>query len=216
MKFFISVAAVASLVSGIYGLTVNTLTTSSLVVCEPISLTWSDGTAPYYLTIIPGGDTSSAALETFDSTSDTSVTWTVDIAAGTSITLAIKDSTGTIAYSDAVSIQTGSDTSCVSSATAGSYAGSAATSAADTVAASSGAAASTANASTAAVSTAAVSTAAGSAAVSTTKAAATSATSAKASTVSASSSTPSSGASRATVINYGLGGFLGLFGVVLL
>ncbi|KAJ7908246.1 hypothetical protein B0H13DRAFT_663108 [Mycena leptocephala] len=117
MKFTITAAAVASLIPGIHGLTVNTPTASGLVVCQPISLTWTDGTAPYYLSIIPGGNAAAPALKIFDPTNGTSLTWKVDIAAGTSITLEIKDSTGTMAYSDAVSIQSASDTSCVTSST---------------------------------------------------------------------------------------------------
>ncbi|KAJ7498812.1 hypothetical protein FB451DRAFT_11264 [Mycena latifolia] len=207
MNFFISIA-VASLVPGIYALTVNTPTSSSVVVCEPIALSWSDGTAPYYLSIIPGGDTSSAALKSFDSTSDTSLTWTVDIAAGTSISLALKDSTGTVAYSDAVTIQTGSDTSCVSTSTAASTEDSTAASTGDN------AAATTATTSAVSGSSGTIS-AVTSAAATTTKATTgtSKTTSATASTVSASSS---NGASPAKAFNYGLAGFLGLFGIVLL
>ncbi|KAJ6598958.1 hypothetical protein DFH09DRAFT_1303528 [Mycena vulgaris] len=216
MNFVISVAVVASLVPGIYGLTVNTPTSSSLVVCEPIALSWSDGTAPYYLTIIPGGDTSSAALKSFDSTSETSITWTVDIAAGTSISLAIKDSTGTVAYSDTVSIQSGSDTSCVSSSTAASSEDSTAT-AADNSAQTTDVASAVSGAVSVASSVVQSVVATNSAASgSTTKSTGASGTSAKASTVSA-KSTSSTGASSATaVINYGLAGFLGLFGIILL
>ncbi|KAJ6619701.1 hypothetical protein B0H10DRAFT_2024520 [Mycena sp. CBHHK59/15] len=59
-------------------------------------------------------------LKSFAATNATSLTWTVDIAVSTAIILALKDSTGTIAYSDQYTILSGSDTSCVSSSTSAS------------------------------------------------------------------------------------------------
>ncbi|KAJ7228566.1 hypothetical protein GGX14DRAFT_613578 [Mycena pura] len=112
MRFVVSAVAVASLIPGIYGLTVNSPTASSLVACQPIALAWSNGTAPYYLSVIPGNNPSGAALKTFAATADTSLTWIVDVAANTSITLALKDSTGATAYSAATTIQSGADNSC--------------------------------------------------------------------------------------------------------
>ncbi|KAF5367431.1 hypothetical protein D9758_003675 [Tetrapyrgos nigripes] len=69
-----------------------------------------------------GGQISAAALKTFDPTNGTSLSWTVDIAAGIGITLQLRDSTGTIAYSNIVTTQSSSDSSCLSSSTAGSAA----------------------------------------------------------------------------------------------
>ncbi|KAJ6628724.1 hypothetical protein B0H10DRAFT_94993 [Mycena sp. CBHHK59/15] len=172
MKSFVSFAAAASFVPAIYGLIINTPTTSSLVVCKPIALSWSNETAPYYLSIIP------------DVTS-------VDIATDTSISLEITDSTGTIAYSDAVTIQSGSDRSCVSS-TAASADGSATTTATGRGSGGGGCRAG-------ATATKATATASG-----TTTGAS-----------SSSSSTSSSSASYSTVINYGLAGFHSLFGIVM-
>ena len=75
--------------------------------------------------VIPGGQVSAAALEELISgTSDTSFTWTVNLASGTSVTLKLTDSSGTIAYSSPNTIQAGSDTSCLNS-TATSAAGAA-------------------------------------------------------------------------------------------
>ncbi|PAV16636.1 hypothetical protein PNOK_0825600 [Pyrrhoderma noxium] len=116
MKSFALLSVLTTLATTAYGLTINT--PSSIVQCEPSLLSWSDGTAPYYLSILPGGETTATALESFSSTSDTSYTWTVDIASGTSITLSIKDSTGTVAYSDTITIQSSSDSSCLSSSSA--------------------------------------------------------------------------------------------------
>ncbi|KAL1712916.1 hypothetical protein EV715DRAFT_296621 [Schizophyllum commune] len=121
MKFLI---AAASLIAAVQALTINT--PSGLTACQPSLLSWSDGTAPFFLTILPGGQTS-GALKSFDQTDATSITWNVDIASGTSITLSIKDSTGNIAYTDAVTIAKGSNEDCVNGdATASGQTGSAA------------------------------------------------------------------------------------------
>ncbi|KAL1744109.1 hypothetical protein HDZ31DRAFT_82918 [Schizophyllum fasciatum] len=120
MKFLI---AAASLIAAVQALTINT--PSSLTTCQPSLISWSDGTPPYYLTILPGGQTS-GTLKSFDQTDSTSVTWNVDIAADTSVTLAIKDSTGQQQYTQAVTITKGSDDSCVNGdATASGETGSA-------------------------------------------------------------------------------------------
>ncbi|ORX33452.1 hypothetical protein BD324DRAFT_639843 [Kockovaella imperatae] len=92
---------------------------------EPILLTWSGGTAPYILSIIPGGDTSSAPLETLVSdTSDTSYTWTVNLAAGTEVNIKVTDNTGVSQYSSQKDILSGGSSSCLNS-TATSIAGAA-------------------------------------------------------------------------------------------
>ncbi|KAF9046950.1 hypothetical protein BDZ89DRAFT_942172 [Hymenopellis radicata] len=114
MKFF-AISTALCLLPGLHALTINT--PSGVTECEPQLLEWSNGTAPYYIAILPGSTTDEDPLKSFDTTSATSLTWTVDIISGTSITLRAKDSTGTIAYSDAVTIQSGSDSSCVSSST---------------------------------------------------------------------------------------------------
>ncbi|ADV20257.1 hypothetical protein I315_01587 [Cryptococcus gattii Ru294] len=91
---------------------------ASLIQCQPVLLSWSGGTAPYYLAIIPGGQASAAALKDFGEQSGTSLTWTVDTASGTSVSVKVTDSTGAINYSSPVTIQAGSSDSCVSTSTA--------------------------------------------------------------------------------------------------
>ncbi|KIR36130.1 hypothetical protein I352_01076 [Cryptococcus deuterogattii MMRL2647] len=130
-------------------LTVNS--PASVVVCQPVALSWSGGTAPYIVAVIPGGQPSAAALETIsDNESGNQVTWKVDIDAGTSITFKITDASGSIQYSSPVTIQDG-DSSCVNSsagnstsaASGSSFSGnSSATSSADSTGAAAGGAAS--------------------------------------------------------------------------
>lgn len=99
-------------------LTVNS--PASVVVCQPVALSWSGGTAPYIVAVIPGGQSSAAALETIsDNESGNQVTWKVDIDAGTSITFKITDASGSIQYSSPVTIQDG-DSSCVNSSASNS------------------------------------------------------------------------------------------------
>jgi len=111
MKFAIVLAALASVVPSIYALTVNT--PASVVECQPTLFSWSGGQAPYYLTLIPGGQSTAAAIKSFPTQTGTSYTWNVDLQANTLFTIALKDNTGTTAYSDIVTVQPGSSISCV-------------------------------------------------------------------------------------------------------
>ncbi|WWC88054.1 uncharacterized protein L201_002957 [Kwoniella dendrophila CBS 6074] len=107
----------AALVGQAYGLTINT--PASLVQCQPASISFSEGTAPYILAVIPGGQVSAAAIETLSSDLTTApYTWNVNLASGTSITLKLTDSTGTIAYSSPLTIQAGSSNACLNSTAA--------------------------------------------------------------------------------------------------
>ncbi|RSH87460.1 hypothetical protein EHS25_003370 [Saitozyma podzolica] len=83
-------------------------TPASLVQCQPVLVSWQGGTSPYFVSIIPGGQTTAAAIKNFGQTSATSLTWTVDIPAGQSITFKIVDSTGNINYGSPLTIQSGS------------------------------------------------------------------------------------------------------------
>ncbi|CAE6410763.1 unnamed protein product [Rhizoctonia solani] len=95
--------------------TMTVATPASVVQCQPVALSWSGGTAPYFPSIIPGQQAGAAALKEFPSQTGTSLTWTVDLIANTYITIQVRDSTGTVQYSSAVSIQNSADSSCVNS-----------------------------------------------------------------------------------------------------
>lgn len=111
MKFTITAAALIALVPAVLGLTINT--PSSVVQCQPVLLTWSGGTPPYYITLIPAGQVSAPALETFPTQTGNSLTWIVDQQQGASFNIAIKDNTGAVAYSDIVTVQPSSDKTCI-------------------------------------------------------------------------------------------------------
>jgi hypothetical protein len=111
-SIFASLAAAAVFAtSALAQLTINT--PSNPVVCQPLLITWSGGTPPYYLSILPGNQPTAQALENFPTQTGTSLTWTVNIAVGTSIGFHIVDSTGASQDSAPFSILTGADTSCV-------------------------------------------------------------------------------------------------------
>ncbi|KAK9896143.1 hypothetical protein P389DRAFT_210952 [Cystobasidium minutum MCA 4210] len=118
MIFQTSSLLLLSLASSVYALTINT--PASVVECQPLQLSWSNGSAPYYLAVIPGGDTATTLENLPTQESATSYTWTCDIASGTSIGFRVTDSTGLIAYTDSVTVQSGSDTSCVGSSSSSS------------------------------------------------------------------------------------------------
>jgi len=86
----------------------------SIVQCQPVLLTYGGGTAPYFISVLPGGQPAATPLEQLPQQSGTSYTWTADIAAGTNISLSIRDSTGAINYGSPVVIQSSSDSSCLS------------------------------------------------------------------------------------------------------
>lgn len=109
-----ALSVLARAVSGQSGPMINT--PPAYVQCQPVSITFSGGTAPYYLSVIPGGQASAAALEDLPTqTAAGSYTWTVNIAAGTNITLRITDANGSVNYNAPRVIQASSDSSCLGS-----------------------------------------------------------------------------------------------------
>ncbi|CAA7267159.1 unnamed protein product [Cyclocybe aegerita] len=137
MKYFAATAALVALVPSVLALTINTPSAKFLILPynkpnvpalhtvlawfnaspEPTLLTFEGGSPPYYLTIIPGGQASAQPLKSFPPQSGNTVTWVSDIAQGTSVTFALKDSTGLTAFTDAVTVQTSTDKSCITGST---------------------------------------------------------------------------------------------------
>ncbi|KAI6154845.1 hypothetical protein BKA82DRAFT_4072159 [Pisolithus tinctorius] len=133
MKFFITTlvaALVASAPAVLAQLTINT--PANVVECEPTQLTWSGGQTPYYLSLVPAGQPSATPLMQFPNQNGTSYTWMVDLQAGTNFNIALKDGTGATAYSDIITVQAGSSTSCATASVSGASATSGSTAAATT------------------------------------------------------------------------------------
>ncbi|WWD17373.1 hypothetical protein CI109_101814 [Kwoniella shandongensis] len=179
-------------------------TPAALIQCQPALLSWTGGSAPYFLAAIPGGQPSAAALKDFGQQSGNSITWTVDIASGTSITLKVTDSTGVVNYNQAVTIQAGSSSACLNAASSSAVSSVATPVATSTNAAVAGVAGGSSavtsalsSASAAVMSASATSAAASTSAMASSAGAASKASSAAASGASAASSAKASGTSAA-------------------
>ncbi|KAF8910669.1 hypothetical protein CPB84DRAFT_1743490 [Gymnopilus junonius] len=94
-------------------LTINT--PIAPVVCEPLLINWSGGTPPYFLSIVPGNQPGAAALFDFGQQNGNSITWTVNVTAGTTLGLDLRDNTGTLAQSASFTIQSSTNTACLTS-----------------------------------------------------------------------------------------------------
>ena len=194
MKTFAAAFALVSVLPGIFALTVNT--PSGVVACQPIKIEWTDGTAPFFLSIIPAGQPSAPAIKSFPTQQGNSFTWNVDLPPNTGISISLKDSTGTQAYSDTINIQ-GSDASCANTSVSVSGVGGA-TGASSPAPTTGGAAPTTGN------------TSAGANSSGTTPKPTTG------TTTGSGSSQTSNAASKATIGKFGVAGLIGLAGFVAL
>ncbi|BEJ11857.1 hypothetical protein CspHIS471_0203170 [Cutaneotrichosporon sp. HIS471] len=88
-------------------------TPASLVQCQPIKLSWEAGVPPFYLSIVPGGQTSASPLVTFPKMDASSQTWMVNLAAGTSVTVMVTDNTGETSATSPVTVMAGSNADCM-------------------------------------------------------------------------------------------------------
>jgi hypothetical protein len=125
MKAFTAIAALVALLPSAMAITIDTPSESALIACQPILLTWRDGVAPYFVTIVAPGP--GQLYKQFDQTDATSLTWNVDLPVGTLVNAGIKDSTGAQQYSATVKIGEGKDTSCLNAASGASSDGASAT-----------------------------------------------------------------------------------------
>jgi len=106
-SFLASVIALGLAVSTAFAqLTVNT--PAQVVECEPLQITWTGGTGPFFLTILPGNQPTGEAIVNLGEFNGNSVTWLVNIniQSYSSIIINLRDSTGAISQSAPVNIQT--------------------------------------------------------------------------------------------------------------
>ncbi|KAL4247979.1 hypothetical protein ABKN59_002414 [Abortiporus biennis] len=133
MKAFTSLFSAALLVASALGQQLTINTPASVVVCQPILLTFSGGTPPYIIVrnwlfcvfppaysdaiscILPGATPNGTPLEQFTGITGTSFTWTVNQPGGTSVSLTLRDSTGAAAQSAPFDVGTAADSSCLTS-----------------------------------------------------------------------------------------------------
>jgi len=100
-------------------------TPTNVGVCLPELLSWTGGTPPYFLSILPAGQPSAPALVDLGTQTGTQVTWVANLAVGVSAFLDLRDNTGALAQSGTFIISAGGNTSCVGQTpvTSGSSAG---------------------------------------------------------------------------------------------
>ncbi|KAL7004189.1 hypothetical protein EMMF5_006257 [Cystobasidiomycetes sp. EMM_F5] len=99
-------------------------TPASLTQCQPALLSFSGGQAPYFLAVLPAGQTAATPLLNLPNQAAAGTyTWVVNLAAGTNLSLRITDNTGATNYAAPLVIMSSSDSSCLSSS-ASSAAGS--------------------------------------------------------------------------------------------
>ncbi|ETW83041.1 hypothetical protein HETIRDRAFT_439593 [Heterobasidion irregulare TC 32-1] len=219
---FTSLVAVALfVVAAVAQSTLTVNTPANVVVCQPLQITWSGGTAPYFLSVLPGGDPSGSALEDFGQQTGTSFTWTkVNQPVGTSLGLTLRDSNGLTAQSAPFTVNSGSDTSCLTAsasasgtASSASASGTSSSSAAVTSSAvgSSSVSSAVATTSTTPATTAASSASAASSAASTTRPAssATSSSASRSSSAASSAASTSANAVPTLAARYGAAGIIG-------
>ncbi|KAJ7596749.1 hypothetical protein C8J56DRAFT_918243 [Mycena floridula] len=84
---------------------------SGITACQTASISWQGGTGPYQLQVVPGSHAGPSPMRILaGSVSGNVFSWKVDIAAGTSIALVCKDSTGAQALTQAFSVAACSNT----------------------------------------------------------------------------------------------------------
>ncbi|CAE6429646.1 unnamed protein product [Rhizoctonia solani] len=202
-------------------------TPASVVQCQPAQITWTATNTPVFVSIIPGGQPGAAALQDFGQQAGSSLTWTVNIAAGTSITFQLRDSTGAVAYSSPISVQASSDSSCLgaqpsTSATATSAVASPTSEAATSTPAATSAVASvssvvsSAASSVSSVASSATAPATTSRAVTSSAASVISSATSRASTASSPAASPSSSNAAMPTAKVGIAGLLGLAAAVVM
>lgn len=107
MKFAL---VISSLVAAAFAQTINT--PESVLSCANHQVTFSGGTAPYTILVVPGGDSSAAAIETYQNVACSPFTWFVTEAAGVSVFLRLQDAGGASVSTAPFTIQAGGSTNC--------------------------------------------------------------------------------------------------------
>ncbi|ESK94632.1 secreted protein [Moniliophthora roreri MCA 2997] len=113
MKYSLAIAALAlQALPGVFAqITMNTPT--NLVTCQPVMLSWTGGTAPYFLSLQDGNNFDGPALKRFDQQNGSSFSWTVDVPSKQKIVFLLRDNTGSTSVTAPVVVQPGNQDSCV-------------------------------------------------------------------------------------------------------
>ncbi|EKM78752.1 hypothetical protein AGABI1DRAFT_85658 [Agaricus bisporus var. burnettii JB137-S8] len=99
--------------------TINT--PANVAQCQPLQITWSGGNPPYFLTVNPGSQPNGPPLVNLGEQNGTSFSWTqVNVQANTQIGFSLRDSSGAIAQTAAVTVNDSGDSSCLGQTPSGS------------------------------------------------------------------------------------------------
>jgi len=89
--------------------------------CQPATLSWDATTGPYDVLILDSNDLCGDPLAEFDNVDVTTFSWpAVTLAAGKQVTVAVFDASDAEGWSASITIQPGSDSSCLTSGNSGS------------------------------------------------------------------------------------------------
>ncbi|KAI0078740.1 hypothetical protein K474DRAFT_1659901 [Panus rudis PR-1116 ss-1] len=102
-----------------------TIATPELVQCQPVRVTWSESAAPYDLVLAPVEDPCNKILADLGGDHNhTSLTWTVNVPAGTQAMFSLIDANGEEAWTGAMTVKESNDASCLPANASSSAAGS--------------------------------------------------------------------------------------------
>ncbi|KAF9048702.1 hypothetical protein BJ165DRAFT_1461866 [Panaeolus papilionaceus] len=110
-----SVASVALLAGSVVAQAPMVNTPASSTVCQPLLITWSGGTAPYFLSVLPGNQPSAAPLVDFGQVSGNSLSWTVNVT-NPELGINLRDSSGLLSQSAAFPNLPGTNQACLTQA----------------------------------------------------------------------------------------------------
>jgi len=84
--------------------------------CQPATLTWDATSGPYDVLVLDSNNLCGDPLAEFDNVDVTTFSWpAVTLAAGKQVTIAVFDSTNAEGWSASITVQPGSDSSCLTS-----------------------------------------------------------------------------------------------------
>ncbi|EPQ52796.1 hypothetical protein GLOTRDRAFT_117502 [Gloeophyllum trabeum ATCC 11539] len=105
--------------------------TPTLTQCQDVQFGWQDtGAGPYNLLVVPGDDPCSDVVADLGDHDGTSMTWKVNLAAGTKVMFSLEDNNGDEAWSGAMTVQGSDDSSCLPQASSSAASSSTASSSA--------------------------------------------------------------------------------------
>ncbi|KZS94252.1 hypothetical protein SISNIDRAFT_453988 [Sistotremastrum niveocremeum HHB9708] len=94
----------------------NIFTPSDAFECQDLTLSWEGGVAPFFVSVVKADDPCADSLADIPETNGNSVTWKVNITAGTTVAFTLEDGNGDESWTGDVTIKPGSSSSCLVSA----------------------------------------------------------------------------------------------------